>query len=225
MNLLERSSRRVVRRYITSPIVLRNYINYPGVKKLNLGAGNLAIDGWLNADIRSKNFGVIFLDAGKRFPFKDCSFDYILSEHTVEHLSSGEMEHMLFECRRVLKPAGGIRITTPDLGKMVGLYNGGEPEREYSRWVSEFSSGNFSSVSCDPSVFAINNVFYNWGHKFIYDFETLKRCLVNSGFVDVKRCRYGESSEEAFNNVEVHHISVKNREMTYFETLAVEARK
>ena len=50
---------------------------------------------------------------GRKLEFADNSFDYVVSEHLVEHLSLDDMRTHLSEVRRVLKPGGCYLISTP----------------------------------------------------------------------------------------------------------------
>jgi len=57
-----------------------------------------------------------------KIPFKNDTFDFILSAHLIEHLESNKMQEMLNESQRVLKPGGKIFLLTPNgwcLGKFV----------------------------------------------------------------------------------------------------------
>ena len=64
----------------------------------------------------------MYLDATQTFPLPDCSFDYIFSEHMIEHVTYQNGKRMILECYRVLKPGGLLRISTPDLSFLVDLY-------------------------------------------------------------------------------------------------------
>ena len=44
---------------------------------LNLGCGPNILEGWLNTDIEPIDDRVVYLDAGKPFPFEDETFDFI----------------------------------------------------------------------------------------------------------------------------------------------------
>lgn len=50
---------------------------------------------------------------GRKLQFTDDAFDYVVSEHLVEHLSLADMNTHLAEVRRVLKPGGCYLISTP----------------------------------------------------------------------------------------------------------------
>ena len=96
--------------------------------KLQIGCGTNLLDGWFNTGISLKEcwYGA-YLDAGKPFPFSDSTFDYIFSEHLFEHLTYKQGLNMLKECYRVLKPGGVMRLATPDLRFLLGLYQ--DPEK------------------------------------------------------------------------------------------------
>lgn len=59
---------------------------------------------------RAKNFNVE-LD---RYPYEDDSFDVVLCSELLEHLAL-DPTHMLVEIHRILKPAGRLLITTPNV--------------------------------------------------------------------------------------------------------------
>jgi predicted SAM-dependent methyltransferase len=105
---------------------IERYLGSHEVRKLELGTGQLAIEGWLNTDInpRFRRAGppVLFLDATRPFPFPDSTFDYIASEHVIEHVPYDDARFMLGECARVLRSGGRIRIATPDLAQLLSLY-------------------------------------------------------------------------------------------------------
>lgn len=55
----------------------------------------------------------ICADANERLPFRDQSFDYVLSREGIEHLE--DQMGFLRECARVMRPGGKIVLTTPNL--------------------------------------------------------------------------------------------------------------
>ena len=62
------------------------------------------------------------IDITKKFPFVSSTFDYVFSEHMIEHIKYQDGLKMLNESFRVLKPSGKIRISTPDLQFLLDLY-------------------------------------------------------------------------------------------------------
>jgi len=194
------------------------------VRKLQIGAGSNVLDDWLNTDVYLTQSGVTFLNAKKPFPFEDCAFDYIFSEHQIEHITYKEGVFMLRECYRVLKPGGGIRIATPDLEILIGLYR---PEKSnlQQRYIHWIIDRYLPQIDVYRASFVINNAFRNWGHQFIYDRMTLQNAMEEAGFTNITRYALGESDEEIFRGIEVHANAVESEDMNQYETMVLEAKR
>jgi predicted SAM-dependent methyltransferase len=164
------------------------------------------------------------LDVTKRFPLPERAFDYVFSEHIIEHVSYLDGVSMLRECLRVLTPGGRIRIATPDLAVLIGLYarERTEMQERYLRWICDHHLSGIGK--CEPSM-VINNAFRNWGHQFIYDYATIVDVLSDTGFSEVELCRVGDSKDAALRGIESHGKAIGDEEMNRFETLVVEARR
>lgn len=212
------------RRFGSRRVIVERYIKNNSVRKLHLGAGDSQLTGWLSTDMNPKRNNTVFLDATKRFPFADDTFDYIYSEHMIEHVSWVEGKFMLSECHRVLKKNSGIiRVATPDLSVLLSLYDdhSSPAASKYMQWITDTF---ITYVDIYRPSFVINNAFHNWGHKFLYDEELLTMALSRAGFVDIARCSSGESSDINLSNIETHGINVDAIEMSEFETMVFEAR-
>ena len=165
------------------------YLRTHDVRKLQLGAGEHPHDGWLNTDLHGYGRDdLVFLDVRKRFPIPDAAFDLVYSEHMLEHLTYLEGQSCLRESFRVLRPGGVIRIATPSLERLARLYEGGELQERYVRWAVETLEPETDEPL--PGV-VINNFFRSWGHRFIYDAQTLRHALAEAGFVDVEESGVG----------------------------------
>lgn len=202
---------------------IRDYMNAYQVRKLQIGAGFNTLEGWLNTDVGPSSKQIVFLDATKPFPFEDSSFDYVFCEHTIEHLTFAEGQFMLGECFRILRPKGIVRIATPSLDTYLSLYTADKSDIQeaYVRWIVDTF---YPKIGVYNECFSINNAFYNWGHKFVYDHATLAMTLEKAGFVDVLWCALGESEHDALRGVESHGRIVRQETMDKFETMIVEAR-
>lgn len=201
---------------------IKNYLKDNKILKLQLGSGVNFLEGWLNTDlVPSKN--TIFLNVKKPLPFEDGVFHYIFCEHLIEHLSYSEGEFMLQECFRVLKPRGKIRIATPDLKFLIGLYdiNKTEVQKQYISWAASLFLPNIKDCN---GTFIINNFFQNWGHKFIYDFKTLSNSLSRAGFVKIVGSSVGNSEDDNLKNIESHGKQIPDK-FNKLETMVIEAEK
>ncbi len=223
--------RRKVKRLILDAIChigkstqIKKYFEKSGLKKLNLGCGTNFLEGWLNTDLLPLSYSVIPLDATKKLPFQDESFDFIFSEHMIEHLTFTQAFDLLRECHRVLKPNGVLRIATPDLEFLVQLFNPVRSELQ-EKYLDYFINRYWevSSLPRDPSL-VINPYFYKWGHRFIFNQSTLEFILQKTGFRNTKWYSPGKSDRRDLTAIEGHHKLI-SEEFNNFETMVVEAEK
>jgi predicted SAM-dependent methyltransferase len=193
--------------------LIERYLAEHDVRKLQLGAAENVLPGWLNTDLHGYGRAdVVYLDVRKRFPLPDASFDLVYSEHMIEHLTWAEGQHCLRESLRVLRPGGTIRVATPSLERLARLYDGGAAAQRYVLWAVD---------TLDPEVdaplpgVAINNFFRSWGHRFVYDPETLRHALGEAGFVGVEQVPLGELERHLADTPELREL----------ETFVLEAKR
>lgn len=181
--------------------IVQRYLDSHEVRKLHIGAGRNLLAGWLNSDYFPKSSAVLHLDARGRFPFAAAQFDYVFSEHMIEHIGYPEGAAMLKECFRVLKPGGKLRISTPDLAFLIDLRRDDRSplQNDYIRWAT---NKFLKSAPYADDTFVINNFVRRWGHLFIYDEKTLRAAFIDAGFGDVVRCALNESREPALRDLE-----------------------
>lgn len=205
------------------PSVARRYLATAAVKKLEIGSGPKPIcEGWFGADKYSVSKDTMYLDATRRFPLADATFDYIYSEHMIEHIPWRDGLQMLRECYRVLKPTGVLRIATPDLAVAVGLLGShDELAKRYIAWVTDEL---LKEVPVHKPVFVINWAFHCFGHQFLYDAETLEFTLHLAGFKSVSRHPSRQSDDPHLAGLESHSRNNRSREMRDFSELVLEAR-
>lgn len=207
---------------IKAPSYISQYLRTHDSLRLHVGCQHHPLDGWLNVDIKPFNSRVTFMDATKPFPLPDKSFDYIFSEHMIEHVTLEEGAYMLQECYRILKTGGIIRIVTPDITLLRNLLL--EPDqRDHAAYI-EFSKRYFNKSFVFNEVVVVNNFFRDWGHKFIYDETTLASLLHEVGFRNIVRCQVGLSQNSALNGLERHHLEITER-FNRLESMVIEAEK
>ena len=203
--------------------LIRKYLDRRVIKKLQIGAQSNLIDGWLNVDIIPKSNEVALMDATKPFPFPSNSIDYIFTEHMIEHISFAEAKFMIAECFRVLKQNGKIRISTPNLAFLIGLYQS-EKSIQQQAYIDFSAARYFPNEAPAEDVYVINNFFKAWGHSFIHDIKSLSRLLITNGFSNIKQCEVLESANEHFRGLEQHGKEIKI-EFNKLESLIIEATK
>ncbi|MFX0199577.1 MAG: methyltransferase domain-containing protein [Candidatus Hodarchaeota archaeon] len=170
-----------------------------GAVKVNIGCGRTRIDEtWLHGDIHR---GDIYVNAMKRFPFEDDSVDVIFSEQLIEHLPGKKIRKFWSECFRVLKPGGWMRHSTPDLDFIVKLYHGEIHDVDLDMFYQRIR--HIRKDTPHPCIY-MNEILTLWGHRFIYDESYLRKVWMDSGFVNVKRVRYGLSDKPELAGLEQH---------------------
>lgn len=194
-----RALRRAVQR-VDARLVSR-HLAADGPNRLHVGCGMNVLDGWLNCDLVPVSDDIVALDATRPLPFADGTFDHVFSEHMIEHVAYRHGVALLRECMRVLRPGGRLRVATPDMAFVVGLYGQERSELQdaYVRWSKETFLGD---VPAGDDVFVINNFVRDWGHTFVYDERVLRDAMERAGFRDVVRREVGESDDPALRGLE-----------------------
>ena len=205
---------------------IKQYFKKNRIRKLQIGCGANIINGWLNTDISLYicRKGAIYMDASKKFPLPDNSIDYIYSEHIFEHLSYEQGFNMLKECHRVLKRNGVIRLATPNYQFLIDLYL--NPAKEINKQYIEWSTNLFlnKSINCQSPIYVINNFHTSWGHKIIYDYNTLSNLLTQVNFSQNYLCNIGVSNYKELFNIEHHQHTIPSI-FNELETMIIEAIK
>lgn len=181
-----------------------NYrINVNGLtfKKLNLGCGASIFSEFLNigywVDLEKDMLykeptgipGTYLLnhDLSNGIPVEDESIELIYNSHFLEHLDIKQALNFLKECNRVIQPGGLMRILVPDIESFIKAY----VEK------NDFFFESYRKI-LDKEIYTTRGAIFmgmlhNHGHKFGYDYETLKWIVESTGFTEVKRTLYGES--------------------------------
>ena len=167
--------------------------------KLHFGAGPVALDGWLNSDLIS---GDIHLDLERPLPLPSGVFAYAFGEHVIEHISERAVDGLLRELHRVLRPGGVLRLTTPDLRKIIALYEDRNPEISFERYSAWLAPQIGKDTRQPAQVF--NDYMRLWGHRHIFDEPELTARLAAAGFAQVERREPLESPHPPLRGLERH---------------------
>lgn len=151
-------------------------------RKLHLACGSNVMASWSNLDLL-ENGPVIGWDLTRPLPIDKHWMRLIYCEHFIEHLEREEAHNLLIDCRQILEPGGVLRISTPDLRKLIEEYAAGRIDA-------------WHDIPWMPATPArlMNEGMRSWGHKFVYDAPEFESLLHAAGFTKVTRMRWGEST-------------------------------
>lgn len=122
------------------------------------------------------------LDICQTLPFADGCVDWVYAEHLIEHVSLTDGLIWLKEVRRILAPGGIVRITTPDLRLYVQSYLNGDRFFDRHRRRIDMALRTVAPPMPTRNAFMFNQLFYVYGHRWIYDEDEMRYALGQAGF-------------------------------------------
>lgn len=121
------------------------------------------------------------LDIADPLPFGDGCLEWVYAEHLIEHVTLPVAIGWLTEVRRALAPGGLVRLTTPDLSLYTGSYEG--DGAFFAGHVRRLRMMRVGPPMPQRRAFLLNQLFYLYGHRWIYDCDELRHALTEAGFV------------------------------------------
>lgn len=203
----------------TDERLIRDYLAGAACPKLQIGGGWRRFEGWLNADLELAP-DILQLDATQPFPFQDAAFQFVFTEHMIEHVEFAGAQSMMRECHRVLRPGGTIRVATPNLNVVAAISAPCRSELQ-QRYYDYFVAHHLPDGHPATGAAVANAFFRSWGHRFIYDEATLRLLLEDAGFTNLVRRRLGESDHPALAGIE--HESRYPPGLLDYESIVLEA--
>ena len=265
----------------------RHVIEGLGIGGLHCGCGDIYLGkNWLNTDLaklsdstgnESKSGAIALVnddyyylehDATAAFPLDNEVFDWIFAEHFIEHITTPQAVFWLKEAKRMLKPGGIIRLSTPNLCKYANVNYDARAaffKEHHSRCFSPVLEGEFRNIDnlsleqiksfvegvsiIDPGMdvsycqdikrdlvfrnsvferlvklssrpaFMINQIFYLFGHKWIYDLDEVALVAQKAGFEAT------DIHERGFRQGDVEELYTLDQPIRDDESLYVEIYK
>ena len=171
---------------------------------MNWGCGENPDPGWINSDVKESNGIDISCDIREGLPLEDGSLDYIVSIHALPELQLADQVVALRELRRVLKPAGILRLGLPDLDKGIKAYM--ENDRDYFLIPDE-------DAATIGGKLVTQLLWYGWSRTmFTQDFA--EELLKQAGFDEIVMCSYRETKSRF---PEIVELDSRERESFFVE--------
>ncbi|HTJ35127.1 MAG TPA: methyltransferase domain-containing protein [Dactylosporangium sp.] len=124
------------------------------------------------------------MDITGPLPVADATVDWVYAEHLVEHVTLRAGIAWLTEVRRILRPGGVVRLTTPDLRVYAESYvNGDGFFGKHRRRMNRALTGVAPAMP-ERGAFMFNQLFYVYGHRWLYDETELRHALTSAGFAE-----------------------------------------
>lgn len=220
MNLFKRIMSKITREVQKSQKYSNNLKKYSKkYNKIHLGCGHNILDGWLNTDLFPSYENVYHVDALKTLNFNENQFDFCFNEHMIEHIEINEADILINEIYKILKPGGVLRLSTPNFDFLVKIYQNtiGGIGNEYIKWSKEnFCPQHYQ----EEAIYVVNNFVRDWGHKFIHNYNSIKRLLENAGFTKININEISKSNYRDLKNID--NIKRMPRNFLALESIIVE---
>lgn len=186
--------------------------NFTAPYKIHLGPGpnwNKPDPHWIDVDIDPKR-GDVVVDFGQftAFPFANQSVSCIYGSHVFEHMSIYITPALFKECCRVLQPGGILRLILPDVEKSIREYASGNADfeifkRRAERAKKQWGVDDYTMFDCLREDFLSRSGQPILGknalaHQNAWDFETIRKDLLEAGFSTVTKTDFQESAVTDF---------------------------
>jgi len=176
-------------------------------KFLHIGCGERYIPGFIHIDVRKLPHVDYVTSADKLDMFEDNSVDLIYNCHVLEHFKRNDVEKVLKEWYRVLKPGGILRTAVPDFQKLVEVYL------------------NYEDLDLIIGPLYGRQDYSENFHYTVFDFSTLEALLRRVGFGKVYRYDWRKTIHKDYDDYSQAYIPHMDKGKGILISLNVEAVK
>jgi len=132
------------------------------------------------------------------------SCDGLYCSHVLEHLSLQDFRAALKNSYKILKKGGIFRCIVPDLEKLAKEYISSLEQSDAQASIKFVGYNTILGTESRPKGFKglINNFLGNANHLWMWDHLSLAEELKKAGFINIRKCKYNDSSDPMFKQVE-----------------------
>ncbi len=182
-------------------------VNENTPQSLHLGCRAVKIGGFCNVDVGRGLYPDVKGDILRLKKFPNSSAETIYACHFLEHVAHAEVAVVLPWWFEVLTPGGELRISVPDLDRIVTIYK--------ENWDHFQQPGNTPWIGL---IYGGQDDQYDF-HKNAFNFNWARHLLIDAGFVNVEEYPH-----------ELHWLGVKDASLAKvpfgsFISLNIKARR
>ena len=147
--------------------------------KLHLGCWKRILPGFIHIDLCDLDHIDVKTSVDDLSMFKDESVGLIYASHVLEYFDRLEVNKVLKEWHRVLRPRATLRVAVPDFEALIEVY-------KRTGIIENILGPMYGKIFVENT----DMVMY---HKTAYDFRSLKDLLEKNGFNKVRRYRWQDT--------------------------------
>lgn len=181
--------------------------------KLHLGCGKRYIPGFVHVDLDAYDHIDYQSPVDDLSMFQDETCSLVYASHVLEYFDRVEAIGVLKEWRRVLRPGGVLRLAVPDFDKLVEVY-------KITEDLSKVLGPLYGRIEINGSEG--KRAVY---HKTVYNFNSLKEMLEETGFRDVRRYDWRKTLHKDYDDYSQAYYPHMDKENGILISLNVECTR
>lgn len=174
---------------------------------LHVGCGDRYIEGFIHIDIRPLPHVDYVASANKLDMFSDNSVDLIYACHVLEHFGRHDIQKVLKEWHRVLKPGGILRVCVPDFDATVEVYQ------------------LYKNLELITGLLYGRQDYLGNTHSVVFNYESLFHQLVEAGFKNIGKYNWRDTDHSVIDDYSQAYIPHMDKNNGILVSLNVEGKK
>jgi Methyltransferase domain len=154
-------------------------------------------------------------DIVKGLPVRPGTCEAIYCCHVLEHLSLEDCRTAIKNTYSLLSPGGVFRLVVPDLEVLANAYVASKDKLAAITFMQDSFLGLTSRSRGLTGM--LRAWLGNSAHLWMWDYKSLQHELDQAGFINIRRCEFGDADDPLFADVE-------DRDR-FINAVAIEARK